>query len=301
MITPHIEFGTQTQQTESSRLNGRHRQPDSVIVAYQSPDPDAYPKGAELAEYPGLPVVERERIQDGPVYQFRLRLEGIDGPRVFIETDYEESLPEVGPDEIRRVVYTKKPHHAWFVKGSRLVSELTGKVLAGFERMWVAERMLRKADAEGYYEVMMTLKGLLGDKPGKRQIDGTSISSVSVIPGAAVLSATVYAGFPPVADGTITHTGADEEIEYLAASLRVTDTYVMTEEPPTDKVGQPWEPPDPPDVVILSLSGEATKQYWPFGWICTAMPVEKIAGISVWIVSPTWAYQRSTMPTLAAA
>jgi hypothetical protein len=72
-------------------------------------------------------------------------------------------------------------------------------------------------------------------------------------------------------------------------------------DPPTDKIGMPWIPPDPPDIVIIDLSGSfvAEKRFWPSGWVCVSMPCERLAIPSgeMWLVTVNYAFRPSRMPT----
>lgn len=297
----YIQHGTKNMRVEPERLVQRHREPDSIPLSCQAESASAYAVGTEIGDYPNMPIVERERTKDGPLYLYRLLLEGIvDEEQLFIELDYEESTPEEGWDEIRRVVFTRDPDHYWFTKGERLVDESTNIVLEGFENLYITDRAKRKHRANGYYEVAMVLKGLKGDKPYKRRISGNVVTSVTRSDGTTAIIADRYQNWPPVDSGTNDSLGADdgEEIEYDAASLSISDTHVTTEAPPTEYIGQPWTPPDPPDVVVLTLYGENVKKFWPFGWVCNAMPHEKLAGADVWVVTVNYIFKVATIPVV---
>lgn len=297
----YIQHGTRNFRIEPERLVSRHREPDSVSLSYQAESADAYAIGAEIDGLANLPIVERERTKDGPLYLYRLLLEGIADPaKFFVETDYEESSPEEGWDEIRRVVFTRDPDHYWFTKGERLVDENTNIVIEGFENLYITDRTKRKHRAAGYYEVAMTLKGLKGAKTYKRRISGNVVTSVTRSEGSIGIVGDRYENFPPVDSGTNDSLSLSDgdEVEYDAASLQISDTHITASPPPTEYIGQPWTPPDPPDVVVLSLYGEKVKKFWPFGWVCNSMPCEKlgVAGADLWLVTVNYTFKVPTIP-----
>lgn len=146
----------------------------------------------------------------------------------------------------------------------------------------------------------LTYRGLESLKPYKRTITGQVTSSTSSSDITTMILADRWQNYPPTDTGTDNSLGVDagDELEYDQAGLSVTDVYLTDVEPATDKVGSPWNPPDAPDVAVLTLYGERYKYYFPFAWKCTAMNVQQIPGRSVWLVSVTWIYQVSQMPTL---
>ena len=141
-------------------------------------------------------------------------------------------------------------------------------------------------------------RGLEEDKPYRRSINGQVVSSTSKFAGYISLSDNIYENYPPT-DSTLNATlaGTDLDIEYDAATISLSDTYLSSSEPPTEYIGQFWTPPDPPDVTIMSLSGEATKYFYPFGWKCVSMNAEQIPGRTMWLITANFAYQVPTMPT----
>jgi len=146
-------------------------------------------------------------------------------------------------------------------------------------------------------------RGLEETKPYKRTINGAAVSSTSRFVGLVTLTSDILIGYPPTDSGSdASLSGTDLEVEYDAASLSLTDTYLTTTEPPTEYIGQFWSPPSPPDVVVLSITttGAPLKYYWPYGWKVDSMPIEKIPGCDVWTVSINYRYQVPSIPTAAA-
>lgn len=154
-------------------------------------------------------------------------------------------------------------------------------------------------DSTDWKTADITYRGLELLKPYERTITGNVVTSSSKSDTTTVILADRWENYPPTDTGTDNSLGVDagDQMEYDQAGLSVTDTYLTTTEPPTEKIGQPWNPPDAPDVAVLTLYGENYKYFFPFGWKCTAMPVQKIPGRDVWLVSVTWAYQVSSIPT----
>lgn len=181
-------------------------------------------------------------------------------------------------------------------------------IVPGYEYLWITDRTKRKARGceaalrlglTGYYQLDLQFKGLKGSKPYKRRINGNIVTSVSRLNGIVYLTADRYEDFPPVDSGTNDElSGPDLEVEYDAASISVSDTYITTSPPPTEYVGQPWTPPDAPDVVVLVLTGEAMKYFFPYGWYCNSMPCEKIGvtGAEAWVVTVNYAFRVFRIP-----
>lgn len=286
---------------QADKLVSRAREIDTLSQMWQAPSREQFAIGTAPDGWPGMRIVEIEPSEEieGQAYEIKLVCEGIaDTDRFFIETDYEESTPEEGWDEIRRVVFTRDPDHAWFSKGAQIVSEITGVVIPGHENLYITDRAVRRHRANGYFEVSMVLKGIKGAKPYKRRISGNVTTSVSRAEGTLGIIGDRYEDFPPVDSGTNDSLGLSDgdEVEYDAASIEVSDTHLLAAAPPTDYVGQPWTPPDPPDVVVLTLYGEKVKKFWPFGWFCRSMPCEKLAGTNLWVVTVNYTFRIFSIP-----
>lgn len=159
-------------------------------------------------------------------------------------------------------------------------------------------------DNTDWQRAELVWRGLEETKPYKRTINGAAVSSTSRFVGLVTLTSDILTGYPPVDSGSdASLSGTDIEVEYDAASLSLTDTYLTTTEPPTEYIGQFWSPPSPPDVVVLSITttGAPLKFFWPYGWKVDSMPIEKIPGCDVWIVSINYRYQVPSIPTAEAA
>ena len=297
-MDPYIQHGSPNLALPDQRFAQRSRELDTIAISFQDESASVYPVGSIIADYPGMPIVERERNKEGPVYQYRLQLEGIADPaQLYVETDYSESSPEEGFDEIRRSIITQQPAHAWFIKGAQLRSALTNLVVPGYENMYVVDRDQHKHRAAGYYQVGLALKGMLGTKVAKRRIN-TSGQAVSarVQSGLSIVSP-IYIGYPPVliADGdAILHTVAGQQLEYDIPGISVSDSILTTVEPPNVMIGQFWNPANPPTLGGINVLGEAYTYHIPWGWKCTSLQSEKLVGAGVWFVNITWAYQRAT-------
>lgn len=114
-----IEHGAQRMRTERPRMPSRAREIDTCTVSFQDERADAYPIDTYLADYPTMPIVESDPRPDGPVYQYRLQLEGLK-TGTWRETGYEEDQPEEGWDVINRNIYTSEPADRRWRKGSRI-------------------------------------------------------------------------------------------------------------------------------------------------------------------------------------
>lgn len=145
----------------------------------------------------------------------------------------------------------------------------------------------------------LTYRGIESSKPYKRTVNGAVTSSTSKFVGYVSLTSDILTGYPPTdsgSDAALSQT--DVVVEFDAATLSLTDTYVTNVEPPTEYIGQFWAPPSPPDVFVISMSGTGAplKYYWPYGWKVDSMPFEKMPGRDLWIVSINYRYQVPSIP-----
>lgn len=276
---------------------------DSFETAWMAPtrNESTLAIGAPAPGHPYMRIVRARREQDSEsAWYHALTCEGIAGNLDFKELGRVDNEPEEGFDEIRLTVFTRTPDDSRWRRGQRLFRSPTDPTPpVGYENMYIMDRGKVWAEAEGYYQLPLVLKGLIGStKLGKRRISSSSESSESRFSGFTVLAGDMYTGYPPVDSGlNASLSGTGLAVEYDSPSIIVTDTIVTTTEPPTDYIGRFWAPDDPPDVSYLTLSGTGTKYFFPFGWKCIGMQIEKLTGVNVWFVVVSWAYQRPTVPT----
>lgn len=299
MIAAFHHHGTVEMQTDNERLIDRHREPQTITLTRQSADKHAFKPGTLLDGYSTMPIVERERTQDGPVWQHRLTLEGIeDENEWFIETDLVDISPEEGWDVISRSVFTKDPDHEWFQKGQQLIDSETGEVVEGFDFMWIMDRQKRKHRAKGYFDVGMELRGVMGDKPSKRRMNLTpQVVSPGVFEGLTLFGFQSYYGFPPKLGGGYLLSGSDLDIEWDIPQVSLTDVFITTTPPPMDKAPGFWTPNSPPIVITLPVFAAQYTIHIPSGWKVSNMQSEQLAGDKpCWILAITWGYQMGSTP-----
>ena len=144
----------------------------------------------------------------------------------------------------------------------------------------------------------LTYRGLESEKPYARAINGAVTTANSQFSGYTSISADIFENFPPTDSGSnATLSGTDMDIEYDAASISLSDTYLSTSPPPTEYVGKFWTPPDAPTVSFITLYGVGTKYFFPFGWKCTSINAQKIPGRTMWLITVNHTYQPATIPT----
>lgn len=155
-------------------------------------------------------------------------------------------------------------------------------------------------DSTDWKTADLTYRGMEAAKPYERTITGNVTTSTSRSDATTAIISTRWQNYPPVDSTTVDSLGVDpgDDLEYDQAGLSITDTYLTTTEPDTEKIGAPWTPPNPPDVAVLTLYGPKYKYFFPFGWKCDAMPIQKIPGRDVWLVSVTWSYRVLSMPVM---
>ena len=376
-VEPFIEHGLQNLRTEREKLVQRSREPDTISVSFQDASATVYPKGSTITGYDTMPIVDRERAPSGPVYIYRLQLEGIADPAVeWIETDYEESETEEGWDEIRRTIFTRNPDAVTWKKGKRLLVDaaltgvigtastdelnkvahglLTGQLFTltfaagftgltsgteyyairidadnikvaltnadalagtfinitadgadatilpaqfGLENLWIMDRSKRRHRAKGYWEITMTLKGLIAEKPYKRRWNGTpQVLSPGQFDGVTIEYFDTYVGWPPVAGTPAAVSGTDLTIEWDIPQVSITDTFVTSTPPPTDKFPGFWTPDDPPPVFYMPVFAMSYTVHIPYGWKIMNIQAEQLAGQQMWILSLTFGTQALNTP-----
>lgn len=288
------------------RWISRGRGRDAFEVPYLAPSREhaAYQPGQPAPGYAYMRIVEARQEQDGLAWVHNLTCEGIASQtQDWKELSRIDRSPEEGWDEIALTIYTRKPDDGRWRKGARLQRTDTDVTPpAGFENMFIVDRSQVWTEADGYYELNLVLKGLVGSKPYQRSINGAVVTSSSRFAGYTILTDDIFQNYPPTDSGSNASLDGDSIlIEYDAASVTVSDTYLTSTEPPTEYIGRFWNPPDPPDVTVLTLSGEETKYFWPYGWKCVSMNSLKLPGCNVWVVTVNYIYQVPSIPVTATA
>lgn len=297
-----ISHGEDFFQCAPERWLERARSVDAFETAWMAPtrEEPTLAIGAPAPGHPYMRIVQARREQDSPnAWYHALTCEGIAGNTDFKELSRVDTQPEEGFDETRLTIYTRSPDDVRWRKGSRLTRSVTDPTPpVGFESMYIIDRAKVWSEADGYFELPLTLKGVIGTKLGKRRTSTSSESTSSKFNGFTILTGDMFTGYPPVDSGlNATLSGTSLDVEYDSPAVTVTDSIVTTTEPPTDFLGRFWSPTDPPDVSYLTLSGTGVKYFFPFGWKCTDLVTEKLTGVDVWLVQVSWTYQRITVPT----
>lgn len=280
----------------------RAREVHTLSAMWQTPSANYFKVGDAPPFAPSMRIilVDEEPEIEGAAYEVRLDCEGIlDADKDHIELDYSYQTPEEGWDELRLRVYTATPDDPRWAKGARLMNE-AGQVYTNMGNMYITSRSAKAARAKGYWELDLTVKGVLGTKPYKRRLQGAVTSSdVQYASGTeTVLTAPLYGGYPPtLLEGEASlSSGLALNVEFEAATLSLTDSWLSATPPPTEYIGTFWTPPSPPDVTIWSLPADGYKWFFPWGWKCTSMPCENLAGTGLWLISSTFVYQTPTIP-----
>lgn len=275
----------------------------TLRAEWQTADANHFKIGDAPPGWPNMRIVTIDPNTEvvGAAYEVKLDCEGIADDSDFIMTGLVENETEEGFDELAVTIFTREKNDPRWLKGGRLTNE-AGQVLVGYENMYIAARNPQQHRAKGYWAIGLTLKGLLKAKAYKRRIQGASVSSSSVTDPASVtyINEPNYGStYPPVYLGTSTTVTFLENtnVEYEAGSVSLTDSWVCIGTPPTDKIGQCWSPPSPPDVSYSVWPGQNYKYFFPIGWMCNSMPGEQIPGTNIWFLSSTFVYK---LPRIAA-
>ena len=168
----------------------------------------------------------------------------------------------------------------------------------GYEFMFIMDRVKHVHRAKDYYTLDLSLKGLRGDKPGKRRMNTAGQAVSSHVTGLLYLTGTNWVGYPPVDSGTSSVLSvSDADVEYDIPNGTVSDTLITTTEPPMNLIGQFWTPDNAPTLSGgFTIFGDAYTYHVPFGMKCSGIQTEQLAGRSVWLVTVTWASQRAQSP-----
>lgn len=259
--------------------------------------------GTAPPDYPKMRIIDIEPLDtfDGSSVAVRLSCEGILGDETWLELSHRESHPEEGWDMLNLVVATLTPDDPRWAKGAQIQTDERVPV-AGYQRLWIADREEEKYRAKDFYILSLTFKGLRHDKPFKRRIN-TSSQTVAHDSYPGIIYTSIYQGFPPVDVGTATFgppvVPGTMAAEFDLPQISVTDTFVSTTPPPTDYVPGYWIPSDAPTVTIISTGygdPDAFTYHYPSGWKVLNLQSEQLAGQSIWLISLTWGYQIPATP-----
>lgn len=274
---------------------------DRVICYWQSDRRDRFKPGDAPPKFPRLRIMEVNPITEfeGEAYDNTLTCEGfVDETEVFRETDWRLIQPEEGWDVVQRAVVTLDPDHEWFERGGQIIDAYTGQVLEGYEYLWMMDRDQRKRRGRDFWDIGMEFRGVVGNKPTKKRINTTPQTvSPGVFTGFSAFTFQTYYGFPPRLGDGYQLSGTDMAIEWDIPNISITEVFVTTTPPPTDKVPSFWTPGGPPIVITLPVFAAQYTIHVPNGWKVFNMQSEQLAGDKpCWILSITWGSQPASTP-----
>lgn len=260
---------------------------DSLDVTWQTRSRDDFRLGFAPPEHPHMRIVEREPVRNGPVYQHRLRCEGILGHNPFKLLPRRENQPEEGFDEIEQPVITREPNDPRWARGAQLPDRPT---------MWITDRSPAQHRAHGYYDLTLQLKGIIDGKPAKRRGGTATFTWNGEKVEWALIQQGVY-GYPPQPGGFFYGGMGQKRWEVDQPGQTVNDILCSLSPPPTWLVPGFWVPPDAPPIGLVPfVNSEAPTFYWPFGWQVQNMSYERILNVNCWLINITWSTKPQSTP-----
>lgn len=295
-----LSYGTSFEQCASEVWTESARRIDSVSTEWIAPTRDeaTLAIGAPFPGHPYMKIVQGIRTQEGNIWHHRITAEGIAGNRDWKELAKDLRQPQQGWDELSLRILTRQPDDNRWDFGQQLRSTDGSLVVPGYELLWITDRGQSWEDAEGYYELPLTLKGLKRGKPLTRRMSSSAVQFQTQFPGYTTATGRKYSGFPPTDTGIdASLSGTDIKVNYSSPEAVIVDTLVTTTQPDPSWQGAFWEPSNAPAITLLTFFGSTAIYQFPFGWVCTNMETEQIPGQSLWLLTLTWTYKRAVTYT----
>lgn len=260
---------------------------DTLDVTWQTPERDAFRLGHAPPDYPHMKIVEREPQRDGPVWQHRMRCEGILGHLPYKLLPRRENSPHEGFDEIEQPLITRQPHDSRWARGTQLPDIAT---------MWIVDITRAQHRARGFYDQSLIYKGIMEGKPAKRRMGTQTFSWSGDEIENGLIEQSVY-GWPPQPGGFAFGAWGSRKWEVDQPGTSVSDVLITLSPPPTWLVPGFWVPPNPPPIKLVPfVASEAPVFYWPYGWQVSNMQSEQILDKACWLLSITWSTKPQSTP-----
>ena len=281
-----ISFGALEEQIGGLKFSLRGNDFDSCSYSVDSLSDGFVECGDALPGYAKMKAVDVRQEQVGEVWIYSGEYKGFKNPneslRVFSRS---ENSPSEGFDNIAlSIATTMDTTHPLLARGAGIPND------DSFPYMFIVDRTKDVSEVAGFNVMNLQLRGLLGDKPYTRRVNG---NNVTMQPEG---NWTVYNTTNELGE-TVAGTLVTAPTEFSLAKVTVVDSFVTTSTPPWAGIPGNITPENAPTVTALDFStGGAILYHWPFGWRRANVTSEQIPGKNVWFVSITYEYQQKILP-----
>lgn len=279
MLPSHVAYGTATMRLPGTRLSRKDDDLDSLTLNWQTDREDSFAPGFAPPDYPTFRIKEVETEEDmpGECYLHRLNCQGIKGerPSKCVRDGTRETLE--GFDEGSEEWITLTPGDF-----------LPGRIMTGHSNMVCVDvDKPRPWTALNFWKIRCNFRGIIGSKPTKRRI---KVNEQIMQQGDG--SGTAGGDFTVSLPGGW---GTPHKGSVSLPKIVVSDCFVSTTPPPTVTIPGPLEPPDPPNIQTLEISGSAAElakftYHWPNGWKLADLDSDQIPGTSLYLITQTYEF-----------
>jgi len=283
---PVISFGALEEQIGGLKFSLRGNDFDACSYSVDSLSDGFVEVGDALPNYAKMKAVDVRQEQVGDVWVYNAEYKGFKNPleslRVFSRS---ENSPSEGFDNIAlSIATTMDTTHPLLARGAGVPND------DKFPYMFIVDRTKDVSELAGFNVMNLQLRGLLGDKPYTRRVNGNNIT---MNPSGNWTVYNTYNDLGELINGTL----ATVPTEFSLAKVTVVDSFVTTSTPPWAGIPGNFTPENAPTVTDLNFStGGAILYHWPFGWRRANVSTEQIPGQDVWFISVTYEYQQKILP-----
>ena len=282
---PVISFGALEEQIGGLKFSLRGNDFDACSYSVDSLSDGFVEVGDALPGYAKMKAVDVRQEQAGDVWLYNAEYKGFKNPleslRVFSRS---ESSPSEGFDNIAlSIATTMDTTHPLLARGAGVPND------DSYPYMFIVDRTKDVSEVAGFNVMNLQLRGLLGDKPYTRRVNGNNIT---MNPEGNWTIYNTYNDLGELINGTL----ATVPTEFSLAKVTVVDSFVTTSTPPWAGIPGNFTPENAPEVTELSFSAGSVLYHWPFGWRRANVSTEQIPGQDVWFISVTYEYQQKILP-----
>lgn len=284
---PVISFGALEEQIGGLKFSLRGNDFDACSYSVDSLSDGFVECGDALPGYAKMKAVDVRQEQVGDVWVYSGEYKGFKNPleslRVFSRS---ENSPSEGFDNVSlTVATTMNTDHPLLARGSGIPND------DKFPFMFIVDRNKEVSEVAGFNVLNLQLRGILGDKPMTRRVNGNNVTIKSgenwqMLNGYNARGEPIN-GWP----------GYTVPTEFSINKTVVTDSFVTTTTPPWDGIPGNVTPANAPETTVFNFTTYGPVTYhWPFGWRRANVTSEQIPGKQLWFVSVTYEYQQQLLP-----
>jgi len=283
---PVISFGALEEQVGGLKFNLRRNDFDACSYSVDSLSDGFVECGDTLPGYAKMKAVDVRQEQVGDVWVYSAEYKGFKNPleslRVFSRS---ESSPSEGFDNIAlSIATTMDTTHPLLARGAGVPND------DSLPFMFIMDRTKDVSEVAGFNVMNLQLRGLLGDKPYTRRVNG---NNVTMQPEG---NWTIGNATNPLGESVL-GTNVSVPTEISMAKITVVDSFVTTSTPPWAGIPGNFTPENAPEVAELSFTTSGSVLYhWPFGWRRANVSTEQLPGKNIWFISITYEFQQKILP-----